>query len=679
MASTFSAVEAGVAGFFSYTSFSPSLSVLSAGHDPKHPTRLSSGCLHSKLPRRSSSAAGEVSSCACGKGKFQDPRNPQPDTPEGKCEDCMNLNLPKGVKCKDTVGLTLATLPLKDGYWRSFKEVQKATADDKHWSKRLKTKAKILTSFYQIVSKLPSTLAVQYPDFYRGFTTAISSVFNFNAIGLVSVGCFLPRSMYSFYGSFLTTTITPIVLSLILLLVTIKQKRNLDPYEANQLTSSHFSLFYGFTYLISASTSTMAFTTFFCTTYGDDKTEYFIADRGIDCNSDSHKNFKLLSIFMILPFQKTEENTLAQISTVSIFLTLLAGILIILKESLSKEFSTQLGALLVIVNTLVFAFVGAGVLFKPIFKIIAKCNEKHIHDAPLKNIRPEVAYSVDLFIQYVRRLTESDASEAGWKPLDVKDWSGKKKKVKEWLDATKAKAEWRCADGDGPLDQARVKFVVDADAETVVSEIDGINEHHNMNVGSLVYVVAQGKDWRQVYRAIRLPWHLRQRDLVYTEHTRREQGGDIIVCSRSSKGLNESTNELSIKAGRLRADLRFACFRLRPIEGSKTEITYLVDIDLGGSFVIGYLHKHMAQNYLKGVVDMRRKFAEASKRVGVVSEPPPPLPIFPKALAAAANPMFAGSRNTDSSVEDRLNIEMGRMIKKKAGKADDDEDDIVVL
>jgi hypothetical protein len=42
--------------------------------------------------------------------------------------------------------------------------------------------------------------------------------------------------------------------------------------------------------------------------------------------------------------------------------------------------------------------------------------------------------------------------------------------------------------------------------------------------------------------------------------------------------------------------------------------------------------------------------------------------------------MLAGSRKTDSSVEDSLNIEMGRMIKKKASKSDDDQNnDIVVL
>ncbi|GMI08654.1 hypothetical protein TrLO_g12648 [Triparma laevis f. longispina] len=112
-------------------------------------------------------------------------------------------------------------------------------------------------------------------------------------------------------------------------------------------------------------------------------------------------------------------------------LALLAGILMTLQGNLSEVFSAQLGTLLVIVNTLIFAMVGASVLFKPMFKFVKKFNEKHIHDAPLKGMGPKVAYSVDLFIKHFKKLAESDVNEAGWKPLEVKDWSGKKKKVKE--------------------------------------------------------------------------------------------------------------------------------------------------------------------------------------------------------------------------------------------------------
>ncbi|GMH94601.1 hypothetical protein TL16_g12953 [Triparma laevis f. inornata] len=256
--------------------------------------------------------------------------------------------------------------------------------EDKNWVNKLKTKAKILTSFYQIVSKLPSTLAVEYPAVYRGFTTAVNSLFNFNTIGLLSVGCFLPRSFYSFYGSFLVMTLTPIGLSLLLLSITLRQKRNLDPYAANNLIASRFSLFYGFTYLIFASTLTMVFTTFLCKRYGDDETWY-------------------------LPF----ENHLAKISSVSIFLTLLAAILIQLKENPSSEFSAQLGALLVFVNKLVFAMVGAGILFKPVFKFIKKFNEKHVHDAELKGMGPEIEYPVDLFLDYFKVLADSSEKELG--------------------------------------------------------------------------------------------------------------------------------------------------------------------------------------------------------------------------------------------------------------------------
>ena len=318
-------------------------------------------------------------------------------------------------------------------------------------------------------------------------------------------------------------------------------------------------------------------------------------------------------------------------------------------------------------------------MYKPFYKFVNKLNAKHVHDAPLKEMGEEVHYSVDLFFTYFKRLAESDANEAGWTPLTVKDWSGKKKKVKEWLEETGAKAEWRNADGNGPIDQARIKYIVDADIETLLGEIKSIKNRHSMTVGSFMYVLDKGEDWRQIYRAIKLPWPLSQRDVVYTEHTRWEPGGDVLICCRSSRELSDSTSELSVKAGRMRAEMRVGGYRLKGVASGKTEIVCLIDMDLGGSFAIGYLHRHMAQSYLKGVVDMHRKFTEASERGGAVSEPPPPLPFLPKSLAAAVNPMLAGLRNTDSSADDGLNIEMGRMIKKKASKSDDDENNNIVL
>ncbi|GMI16870.1 hypothetical protein TrLO_g1700 [Triparma laevis f. longispina] len=60
-----------------------------------------------------------ATSCAYGKGKFSAP--PDVDNPESTldlvCKDCSDINHPEGFDCS-MIGLTLATLPLKDGFWR---------------------------------------------------------------------------------------------------------------------------------------------------------------------------------------------------------------------------------------------------------------------------------------------------------------------------------------------------------------------------------------------------------------------------------------------------------------------------------------------------------------------------------------------------------------------------------
>lgn len=310
------------------------------------------------------------------------------------------------------------------------------------------------------------------------------------------------------------------------------------------------------------------------------------------------------------PFPEVEENVLSRISQWSALITLLVSSVYKYDGGIRADF--MLDIILILINFLVFGLVAVGFLYKPMNELIRKCNQKHLHDAPLKGIHEEVAYSVDLFVDYFKKLARSNMQEAGWTPLTPKDWS--RKNLNEWLAETGALAEWRCADGDGPIDQARVKFVVDSDMETVMSEIISIKERHATGVGSFPYVLDKGGDWRQIYRAIKFPLPLRQRDLIYTEHTRREQGGEVLICSRSSRELSESTTELSLNAGRIRVGMKLGGYLLKEIEGSKTEIVYLLDVDLGGSFAIGFLQRHMAQICLKGVVDLQRKHAETSKR-----------------------------------------------------------------
>ena len=108
-------------------------------------------------------------------------------------------------------------------------ELNESLRNKDRWSK-----AKIVASFYQIVSTLPNTLAVKFPDVYESFTSFVSSIFNLEAFRLISIGCVLPSSMYGFYGSFLLTTLTPIVLAIVLLAVTLIQRVKLTPEKGEE-------------------------------------------------------------------------------------------------------------------------------------------------------------------------------------------------------------------------------------------------------------------------------------------------------------------------------------------------------------------------------------------------------------------------------------------------------------
>ena len=69
----------------------------------------------------------------------------------------------------------------------------------------------------------------------------------------------------------------------------------------------------------------------------------------------------------------------------------------------------------------------------------------------------------------------------------------------------------------------------------------GIKSHHLINVDSFLYVIDKGEGWRQIYRAVTMPWPWSQSDFVYTEHTMGEEGGSVLVYSRSSIEANKAS------------------------------------------------------------------------------------------------------------------------------------------
>lgn len=161
--------------------------------------------------------------------------------------------------------------------------------------------------------------------------------------------------------------------------------------------------------------------------------------------------------------------------------------------------------------------------------------------------------------------------------------------------------------------------------------------------------------------------------------------------------MDGATKELSSNLGRVRAEMKLAGYKVEFVDDNTTKMTFLMSIDLGGPFAeIDYINRQLAGRYMKGIVDMhirhvekeeKKLAAKARKVLGNISDPPPPLPFVSRAVAKlggkrsslVTSPMFAGMRNTDSTIEDTLNIEMGRMIKKTAGVVDNEEgnDDVM--
>ena len=176
-----------------------------------------------------------------------------------------------------------------------------------NWIQSLKTKGKIIASFYQIVTQFSVNLDVPFPKISEDFTSKISALFNLEIFSLMKVGCLMGNS---YYKSLLFTTLMPITASIgIFIIANVygfkayrakahEQDKEQVDHERHrrerkqayaQVMSSGVAVFLTFTYLIFASTSSSIFRTFQCRTYGDDPKPYLVADKNIDCDSDLHK------------------------------------------------------------------------------------------------------------------------------------------------------------------------------------------------------------------------------------------------------------------------------------------------------------------------------------------------------------------------------------------------------
>jgi len=85
----------------------------------------------------------------------------------------------------------------------------------KHWTYRFRTKAKIISSSFQIVCEFSSTLRLNFPPLFASFTGLIGNFVKLDIIRLGSFGCVF---YYSFHNQLLFYTIAPIFVTVLLLI-----------------------------------------------------------------------------------------------------------------------------------------------------------------------------------------------------------------------------------------------------------------------------------------------------------------------------------------------------------------------------------------------------------------------------------------------------------------------------
>ena len=95
-----------------------------------------------------------------------------------------------------------------------------------------------------------------------------------------------------------------------------------------------------------------------------------------------------------------------------------------------------------------------------------KVGRVHKHDGGLRETPNNSRW--ETYWEYFNCLVESNADDAGWDEMKPREWRMGKKKGKKWLRATGAVGHWRNIGGNGPIDQLRVTFELEANYADVL-------------------------------------------------------------------------------------------------------------------------------------------------------------------------------------------------------------------
>jgi len=620
----------------------------------------------------------------------------------GGCEQCNAISK-SSITLAVVVPLTL--LLILALWWRrrqSRSKAKSSTADTilevhnkKHWANRLKTKVKILSSSFQIVCEFAATLRVDFPPVFSGFTLWLSAIVKLEYFQLGAFGCMVDTG---FYNMLLFYTLTPIFITLLLVVYNLlgKVMYKSDKLKQKEIFDNCFTFFLTMTFAVYAVVSARVFNTFLCDTYGDDTTNYLVADQRIDCDSAEHKLYKWYARLMILiypvgipvlylsllmkqkdvlqlndndktkmtnteikklaflydeyepqywwfevyvcvqrmsltgllvfikpgtviqvlvgigfsmfsiwvyftttPFVKDSDDTLANITQLSMFFTLFGALLSYIDQK-SVYDAALFGYIMVAVNVAGLVLAVSQAFVKPVKRFARAIGRKHVHNGTLQPLHGDE--SAEEFLEYCEKLLVSGVDETGWETISASKFK------KGWVEETGSICEWTCMSGDGPMDVCRVKFVVDGNIEKVFDSIVDVKLRTRGTIEQKL-VGESSEEYDQTYMAVKMPFPCLNRDLVMERFHRKRRGdGSMLEASRSIENDEVKSLKESSQKRRVRGDIKCGAYLLRgkvdEFSGKEqVEIIHVAAVDLNGVFGLDLLYRIAAVERIKGVVD----------------------------------------------------------------------------
>ncbi|GMI40345.1 hypothetical protein TrCOL_g12999 [Triparma columacea] len=559
--------------------------------------------------------------------------------------------------------------------------------------KSLRTKVKILTSFYQVVTQMEGVLGVRFPPVFENFARSVSRFANLSFIHVARVDCMMD---VNFYTSLLTMTTAPIAAGLLVVFISFTYTKfaRLNAQRRGDVVRDTVAVLLTLSYLVFASVSTIIFETFNCKTFSDNPTLFLVADQSVSCETTTHKLWQIYAGCMMLfypfgtpfvyslllwrdrevlkvegerdkderaknsaflwdqysgefwwfdifdcarrlfqtsllifffkgkasqivfammigaatfsaflhwkPFEKESDNVLAVASQCSIVLTLFYALLTKVGVDEDDDYDKKtFGVLLIIINLIgIFIVVFAGIV-KPVKKILRTLGKKHVHNAPLKGLtlrhRPLPAFK-----SYFYELVDSTEATAGWERIDAK-YFGKHGKGEAWLEENNAAVEWRCSTGNGPIDQCRATFSVNASMEDVLDGITTTGKFHKV-LGEN----ADGTDDMHII-ANEFPFPLFARDLVVRRLIERgEERCGIITRTQPRTQPESDARNVRVHPMRVRMHIHIGGYQLERVSRSVTKVIYVIGGETGGIFALDWIARKGGTAHLKKIVEFAK-------------------------------------------------------------------------